>query len=118
LSLNVEIKAMSGMNTLVSPGISDYQSRTITIGVSGVRQQSVMKTSNYQVRVPYSQMSQALQNINRQGGKVAFVQLMGNPSVYAGAASAVAEAPPAAATAPDDDAEATQEPSNSKRKRR
>jgi phycocyanin-associated, rod len=118
LSLNVEIKAMSGMNTLASPGISDYQSRTITIGVSGVRQQSVMKTSNYQVRVPYSQMSQALQNINRQGGKVAFVQLMGNPSVYAGAASAVAEAPPVPAPAPDDDAEATQEPSNSKRKRR
>lgn len=108
---------MSGMNTLTSPGISDYQSRTITIGVSGVCQQSVMKTSNYQVRVPYSQMSQALQNINRQGGKVAFVQLMGNPSVYAGAASAAATKAPAVSK-PDNVEKASQEPSNSKRKRR
>ncbi|MGC1305975.1 MAG: phycobilisome linker polypeptide [Phormidesmis sp.] len=64
------------MTTLGSTGTSDYQNRSVTIEVTGVRQQSVLKSGRYQVRVPYSQMSQALQSINRQGGKVASVQLM------------------------------------------
>ncbi|MGB3671514.1 MAG: phycobilisome linker polypeptide, partial [Phormidesmis sp.] len=64
---------MAGMNTLGSAGISDYQTRTVTIEVAGVCQQSVLKTGSYTVRVPYSQMSQAMQSINRQGGKVASV---------------------------------------------
>ena len=88
---------MSGMTTLGSTGLSDYQNRPVTIGVTGMRQQSVLKTSDYQVRVPYSQMSQTLQSINRQGGKVAFVQLMGNPPVASSNADAQAEtAAPAA----------------------
>ncbi|MGD1896418.1 MAG: phycobilisome linker polypeptide [Phormidesmis sp.] len=74
---------MAGMNVLGSAGISDYQNRTVTIEVSGIAQQSVLKTSNYTVRVPYSQMSQAMQSINRQGGKVASIQLMGNTPVVA-----------------------------------
>lgn len=74
---------MAGMNVLGSAGISDHQSRTVTIEVAGVCQQSVLKTGNYTVRVPYSQMSQAMQSINRQGGKVASVQLMGNAPVVA-----------------------------------
>ncbi len=69
---------MTGMNTLGSTGISEYQNRTVTIEVSGIRQQSVMKTSCYQTRVPYSQLSQTLQTINRQGGKVESVQFMGS----------------------------------------
>lgn len=77
---------MAGMNTLGSTGISDYQSRTVTIEVTGVAQQSVLKTGSYTVRVPYSQMSEAMQSINRQGGKVASVQLMGNAPVIAGGA--------------------------------
>ena len=56
---------MAGMNTLGSAGISDYQSRTVTIEVAGVCQQSVLKTGSYTVRVPFSQMSQAMQTINR-----------------------------------------------------
>lgn len=48
------------MTTLGSAGLSDYQSRPVTIGVTGMRQQSVLKTSDYQVRVPYSQMSQII----------------------------------------------------------
>lgn len=91
---------MTGMNTLGSTGISDYQNRTVTIEVTGVRQQSVMKTGYYQVRVPYSQMSQALQTINHQGGKVESVQLMGNsPAVRTSAADdrAKADAPDSAA---------------------
>ena len=71
------------MNTLGSSGISDYQSRTVTIEVTGVRQQSVLKTGSYQVRVPFSQMSQTMQSINRRGGTVASVQLMGETPVMA-----------------------------------
>ncbi|MEM6867036.1 MAG: phycobilisome linker polypeptide [Cyanobacteria bacterium P01_C01_bin.121] len=74
---------MASMNTLGSAGVSDYQSRTVTIEVAGVCQQSVLKTGSYTVRVPFSQMSQAMQTINRQGGKVASVQLMGNPPAVA-----------------------------------
>lgn len=76
---------MTNMNTLGSTGISDYQSRTVTISVTGVCQQSVLKTGNYQVRVPFSQMSQAMKTINHQGGKVTSVQVMGNPPVVADA---------------------------------
>ncbi len=71
------------MNVLSSPGISDYQSRTVTIEVTGVRQQSVLKTGSYQVRVPYSQMSQMMQSIHRRGGTVKSVQLMGEAPVTA-----------------------------------
>ncbi|MEM6599044.1 MAG: phycobilisome linker polypeptide [Cyanobacteria bacterium P01_C01_bin.69] len=84
---------MAGMNTLGSAGISDYQSRTVTIEVAGVCQQSVLKTGSYTVRVPFSQMSQAMQTINRQGGKVASVQLMGNtPAVSSSSANVNASA--------------------------
>ena len=38
---------MAGMNVLGSTGVSDYQNRTVTIEVSGVCQQSVLKTGNY-----------------------------------------------------------------------
>lgn len=82
---------MTRMNTLGSTGLSDYQSRTVTIDVTGVRQQSVLKTGNYQIRVPYSQMSQTMQRINRQGGKVASIQLMGNaPAVASESSESVA----------------------------
>ena len=107
---------MSGMTTLGSAGISDYQNRPVTIGVTGMRQQSVLKTSDYQVRVPYSQMSQTLQSINRQGGKVAFVQLMGNPPATSGNADANAQAE---APAPESAAnEEGNENTSSRRKRR
>jgi phycocyanin-associated, rod len=104
---------MPGMKTIPSAGISDYQNRTVTIDVTGVCQQSVLKTSNYQLKIPYSQMSQTLQAIHRQGGKVASIQLMGNPPATSGSqpASQPAEAP----SADEGDAEA---PDSSKRKRR
>jgi hypothetical protein len=109
---------MTGMNALGSAAISDYESRTVTIEVTGICQQAVMKTSNYQVRVPYSQMSQALQTINRQGGKVASVQLMGNPPArVGGGAPAAAIDAPAAADSADADSDAANQ-KGAKRKRR
>ena len=68
------------MNILGTPEISDYQGRTVTIEVTGVREQAVNRTASYTVRVPYAQMSQAIQRINRQGGKVASVSLLGKPA--------------------------------------
>lgn len=68
---------MSGMITTGDTNISGYGSRTISIEVTGVRRQDVMRTSNYTVKVPYSRMSQTIQNISRMGGKVASVSLGG-----------------------------------------
>lgn len=104
---------MASMNTLGCAGVSDYQSRTVTIDVTGVCQQSVLKTGNYQVRVPFSQMSQALQTINHQGGKVASVQLAGNAPVTS---APVNNAPKAEASAPDEAADSGKK--SSRRKRR
>jgi phycocyanin-associated, rod len=112
---------MTGMNALGSAAISDYQSRTVTIEVTGICQQAVMKTSNYQVRVPYSQMSQALQTINRQGGKVASVQLMGNPPARAGGGGGSAPAAAIDKAADTDGSDAdndAQDQKGAKRKRR
>ena len=68
---------MSGMITTGDTNISGYGSRTVEIEVTGVRRQDVMRTSNYTVKVPYSRMSQTIQNISRMGGKVASVSLGG-----------------------------------------
>ena len=76
------------MNALSQLGTSDYQNRTVIISVTGVRQQSVLKRSSYQVRVPYSQMSQAMQTIHRQGGQVASVQVGNNPPAQAASSPA------------------------------
>ena len=70
---------MSGMNIPSSPGVSDYQNRTVTIDVTGVRQQAVHKRGSYQVKVSYSQMSQTMQTIHRRGGQVAAVTVTGAP---------------------------------------
>lgn len=108
---------MPGMKTTSSAGVSDYQNRTVTIGVTGMRQQSILKTSDYQVRVAYSQMSQTLQSINRQGGKVAFVQLMDNPPATSSSADADAPDAQAKMSAPAAEEEAD-EAASAQRKRR
>ena len=63
------------MITTGDTSISGNGSRTVTIEVTGVRRQDVMRTSNYSIKVPYSRMSQTIQNISRMGGKVASVSL-------------------------------------------
>ena len=60
------------MNVLSQSGTSHYQNRTVTIEVTGVRQQSVLKQGSYRVKVPYSQMAQAMQTIHRRGGAGCF----------------------------------------------
>ncbi|NER30421.1 MAG: rod-capping linker protein [Symploca sp. SIO1C4] len=61
---------MSGMITTGTSSLSDYNSRSVVIEVTGLCRQDVMRTSNYKVKVPYSRMSQAMQGITRMGGKV------------------------------------------------
>ena len=68
---------MAGMTTTGCAGVSDYRSRSVTIDVASVARQSVAKSSNYQVKVPFSQMSQAMRNIAELGGKVVGVSVAG-----------------------------------------
>ncbi|NER33398.1 MAG: HEAT repeat domain-containing protein [Oscillatoria sp. SIO1A7] len=54
---------------------SDYNSRSVAIQVTGVRRQDLMHRSNYTVRVPYTSMSKAIQNIHRIGGKITSISV-------------------------------------------
>lgn len=74
---------MAGMTTTGCVGVSDYSSRSVTIDVASVARQDVAKTSNYQVKVPFSQMSQAMHNIAEFGGKVVGVSVSGGSIVIA-----------------------------------
>lgn len=67
---------MSGMTTTGTTDLSDYNSRTVEIEVTGLCRQDVMRTSNYKVKVPYSRMAQEVQRISRMGGKVAGVMMV------------------------------------------
>lgn len=77
----------NGMNILGTSEISDYQGRTVTVEVTGVCQQAVNKTGSYTLHVPYRQLSQTMQRINRQGSKVASVSLTGKAAVNASASA-------------------------------
>ncbi|EKV01044.1 phycobilisome-associated family protein [Leptolyngbya sp. PCC 7375] len=68
---------MAGMTTTGCVGVSDYNSRAVTIDVASVARQSVAKSSNYQIKVPFSQMSQTMRNIAELGGKVVGVSVTG-----------------------------------------
>lgn len=69
-----------GMTQTADKNLSDYSSRTVAIEVTGVRRQNVMRKSKYTVRVPYSRLSQAIQQIHRLGGKIVSINA-GSPSV-------------------------------------
>lgn len=68
---------MVGMTTTGSASVSDYGGRSVIIDVAGVARQDVSKTSNYQVKVPYSQINAGIRNIARLGGKVTKVTVVG-----------------------------------------
>ncbi|MBC6423889.1 MAG: rod-capping linker protein [Hormoscilla sp. SP5CHS1] len=64
---------MAGMNTTGTPKKSEYDDRTVEIEVTGVCRQDVMRTGNFTMKVTHSRMVEAMQNINRLGGKVSKV---------------------------------------------
>ena len=76
--------------------ISDYNSRSVAIQVTGVRRQDLMRRSSYTVRVPYDRMSKAIQSIHRMGGKITSISvdssLAGEAVPKQGAASLAKEA--------------------------
>ncbi|MDJ0676270.1 MAG: phycobilisome linker polypeptide [Calothrix sp. MO_167.B42] len=61
------------MTTTGLPKFSDYSDRNVVIQVTKLCRQDVMKTSNYQVKVPFSSMSGTIQTIHRMGGKIASI---------------------------------------------
>jgi CpcD/allophycocyanin linker domain len=73
--------------------------RMVRLEVAGMCQQQISRTSNYAVTVPYSSMSQAMQNIQRRGGKVIGVHVsdviaaVGTPIAAATKVSAIASDP-------------------------
>lgn len=70
-----ESLTMSGMVTTGSSTVSDRASQSVVFTVEGVCQQAVSKTSNYTVKVPFSQMNAAYRSIGRTGGKIVSVQV-------------------------------------------
>ena len=64
---------MAGMTTTGLPKFSDYSVRNVVIKVTGLCRQDVMKTSHYEVKIPFSLMSQTIETIHRMGGKVSSV---------------------------------------------
>ena len=65
---------MSGMLTTGSADLSDYNSRTIIIEVTGALGYLVRK-SNYTLKVPYNRMSEKVRQINRMGQKIVSIRL-------------------------------------------
>lgn len=78
---------MAGMTTTGIANVVDYNNRPVTIEVTGLCRQSVMKTSHYRVKVSYGRLSQTIQSIARMGGKVASVTVGAGEPVRATAAS-------------------------------
>jgi phycocyanin-associated, rod len=64
---------MSGMANNITPNLSDYESRTVMIEVSGISQ-CWIRNSHYVMKVSYSRLSNAIQQINRMGGKIISVK--------------------------------------------
>lgn len=65
---------MSSMLTTTTPNLSDYNSRTVIIEVTGALGELV-RYSNYTLKVPYNRMSEKMQQISRMGGKIASIRL-------------------------------------------
>ena len=65
---------MSGMLTTGTADLSDYNSRTIIIEVTGALGDLVRK-SNYTLKVPYNRMSEKVRQINRMGEKIVSIRL-------------------------------------------
>ena len=57
-------------------GLSSYNSRMVEIEVTGLCRQEIIRASNYRVKVPYSRLSQTMQEIARMGGKIKGVRML------------------------------------------
>lgn len=66
---------MPGMVTTGSNTVSGVGSSTVVFTVEGVCDQALSRTSNYTVKVPFSQMNEAYKSIGQSGGKITAVQV-------------------------------------------
>lgn len=71
---------MSGMLTTGTADLSDYNSRTIIIEVTGALG-NLVRTSNYTLKVPYNRMSEKVRQINRMGQKIVSIRLASSVGV-------------------------------------
>jgi len=68
---------MVGMTTTGTTTVSSHDGRSVIIDVTGVARQDIAKTSNYQIKVPYSQINASIRNITRLGGHINRVLVVG-----------------------------------------
>jgi hypothetical protein len=59
-----------------SCNLSNYGNRTVTLEVTGVCNQQVMRAGTRRMTTPFSRLSQTIQRIQRSGGKVAKVTMV------------------------------------------
>jgi len=67
---------MAGMVTTGTTGTSAYDNRTVSMEVTCLCRQDVMKRSKYTVKVPFNRMSKTMQLTNRLGGKFSYIKLL------------------------------------------
>ena len=72
---------MAGMARTGATSLSDYNSRVVAIEVTGLCRQSVMRTSNYRVKVPCCRLGQTIQSISRMGGRIARVTILSSTPI-------------------------------------
>jgi hypothetical protein len=62
----------------ITPGtndVSDYNSRLVTVEVTGGKHREMMRLGTYTLTIPYSCLSQTIQRIHRFGGKINHVTM-------------------------------------------
>lgn len=62
----------------ITPGtndVSDYNSRLVTVEVTGGKHREMMRLGTYTLTIPYSCLSQTIQRIHRLGGKINHVTM-------------------------------------------
>ena len=67
---------MAGMARTGATSLSDYNSRVVAIEVTGLCRQSVMRTSNYRVKVSCFCLGRTIQSISPMGGHIARVTIL------------------------------------------
>jgi phycocyanin-associated, rod len=65
------------MNTVFN--LSGDAGRKCAIDIAGSPHQSMMRTSAYTVKVPYSSLAQTIHSIGKRGGKVVNVRMLSTP---------------------------------------
>jgi CpcD/allophycocyanin linker domain len=63
------------MTPISSNSLSNYGNRPVTLEVTGICNQQVMRTGIYTMTTSYNRLSQTIRGVHRMGGKVAKVTM-------------------------------------------